>query len=196
MNAHEPRGPIGKPLAVNTKLLRLARYFGVMTGNVDMPLQSHFDLLALHWLFGCFYTVHVLNEGADYRFGFCGPCWQSFYGLDPTGRLLSEVEYAEPLKGRRVEFDAVVKCRHTMYTAGTMNWADGPTVRFDRIAIPFADAGGNVTMLLVAAQSDLDPAVLSRFKVSGYPRVIPEATFWPKPAQPPVHSLRTDSRSE
>lgn len=178
MNVHAFVWGEGPALRFHPNLARLAAHYATRTHNKHIPLQKHFDPEELHWLFGCFYAVAVLDGGADYRFGLCGTCWQSFYGLDPTGKKLSEVEYAVPMQERRGEFDTVVAARNPQYSSGFIVWPGGTRARYDKLIIPFADEAGRIAMLLVAAQSDTPPAVLHQYEMLGHPRIAPKAVIW------------------
>ena len=178
MNAQTASNQENQPLKIHPNLSRLVRYFAETAPNKTVALQRDFNLEALYWLFGCFYAVKVIDGGADYRFGYCGTCWQSFFGFDPSEKLLSEVENIEQLKTKRAEFDAVVAAKRLHYTIGCLVWPEDKTIRFDRVILPFADNDGRISMLLVAAQGEGNLANISRFKIRGYPRIVPKDTFW------------------
>lgn len=196
MNVQIP--PTMETHPIHPNLFRLTVHFGTRSDRRAVPLLQHFDPEELHWLFGCFYTVRVLDGAADYRFSYCGSCWQSFYGFDPTGKRLSELEAAGflPMQGRRVEFDAVVAAKRSYYTQGLLDWPRGDSVRFDRLIIPFADKFGRIVMLLVAAQGGENMPELIRHKMQGQPHVRNTDTFWPALIQSASQSLRTPSREE
>lgn len=180
---------------IHPNLLRLAQHFTRQTKRGFMPLREAFQQDELSWLYGYYYVVDVLEGGHDYRFGYCGHCWQIFYGLDLTGERLSEVEDYPHLRGRRADYDAVVHARHPAYAVGILQWPGGSQAHFHRIIIPFADEAGTPSMLLVAAQSEIAPSQLLQYKVHGNPRILVEEQGWPNTIQSQLSSASTAMRS-
>lgn len=184
MNAHPSMKENGKRLSINPELRRLTTHYAKTARNKPLPLLFAFDPEALHWLFGCFYSVKVLDGGLDYRFEHCGSCWKTFYGFDPTAKRLSEIEETETMKSKRAEFDAVVAVKLPQYAIGSLVWSNGVSVRFDRLTIPFVDEAGRVQMLLVAAQSGEPANAMTRHNILGRPQVVFEDTIWPSLTDP------------
>lgn len=182
-----PLGPYSQAVAddrhIHPNLLRLVRHYSQPARSGFMPKREQFKPEELYWLYGYYYVVDVL-EGGDYRFGYCGHCWQLFYGIDLTGERLSEVEEHHPqLKQRRVEFDTVVAERHPAYSTGHMRWQDGNQANFHRLIIPFAGENGSPAMLIVAAQSEITPTQMLHNKIHGNPRIDLQNHDWPDIAQ-------------
>lgn len=160
---------------IHPNLLRLMRHYA---HGGHMPKRQQFRPEELYWLYGYYYVVDVLG-GGDYRFGYCGHCWQLFYGIDLTGERLSEVEEHHPqLKLRRVEFDTVVADRHPSYSTGHMHWQDGNQASFHRLIIPFSGENGAPSMLIVAAQSNITPTQLLHYKIHGNPKIDLQSQDW------------------
>ena len=188
-----------EPQQIHPNLLRLALHFAALSKNKYMPTREHFCPDELHWLFGCFYTVDVLDGGEDYRFGYCGPCWKMFYGMDLSGKRLSEIEYAEQLHRRRADFDAIIAARRPGYSTGQLQWPNGHTIHYERLTIPFSGtsphARDNATMLLVAAQSEIPVQDVFHYNIHGVPHVVDEDRVWPPFFQSHVHSPNIAIRS-
>lgn len=194
MNAAIPAEP-ARPERINANLIRVARYFASMTGGRPMPHYSCFRPNDLHWLFGHFYAVRVIDGGADYRFGFYGPFWALMYGSDFTGRRLSELESCGRLKSLRAIYDNVVALRRPCYCVGRMIWRGGQTVDHERVTIPFADDEGNPAMLLVAAQCNRDIADVLQAKGCGEPTLELGEISHPEEFQSSSHSSNSSLRS-
>ncbi|MGB8601114.1 MAG: hypothetical protein WCD42_02845 [Rhizomicrobium sp.] len=179
---------VGDSRDIHPNLLRLAQHFTRHAKQGFMPRRDAFQQDELSWLYGYYYVVDVLEDGRDYRFGYCGHCWQLFYGMDLTGERLSEVESYPHLKGRRADYDAVIHARHPAYAVGILQWPGGSQAHFHRIIIPFANEHGAPSMLLVAAQSEIAPSQLLENKVHGNPRILVEEQGWPSAIQSQLSS--------
>lgn len=184
---------------MNPNLLRLALHYAALSKSRTMPSRDRFHADDLHWLYGCFYTVDVLHEDHDYRFGYCGPCWKMFYGLDLSGKRLSEIEYAPQLHRRRADFDAVCAARRPGYCNGHLQWPDGYRIRYERLTIPFSgtqlQAHDQASMLLVAAQCEIPVGDVLRYNAHGRPQVTDEDIAWPPFFQSHSHKPSAAMRS-
>lgn len=199
MNIRAPTGRPDDQKQIHPQLLRLALHFAALSKSKYMPARDRFHADDLHWLYGSFYTVDVLNGGADYRFGYCGPSWKMFYGIDLSGKRLSEVEYAPQLLRRRTDFDAIVAARRPGYSTGHLQWPDGYIIRYERLTIPFSGTDpathDHATMLLVAAQCEIPAGDVIRYNIHGRPHVLDEDIAWPPFFQSHVHRPSTSMRS-
>lgn len=191
MNAAMP----ARPERANANLLRVIRYFASMTGGKPMPHYSCFRPNDLHWLFGHFYTVKVLDGGTDYRIGFCGPFWALMYGSDMTGCRLSELEACGRMRALRPVYNAVVAARHPSYCVGRMTWRGGQSIDHERVTIPFADDDGNPALLLVAAQCNRELSEVLQAKGCGEPILELGEACHPDELQSSSHNSNSSLRS-
>jgi|GEM_PF-1312669 hypothetical protein len=162
---------LAEPGHANTNLIRVVRYYSAMTGGKPMPHRDCFQPIDLHWLFGHFYTVDILNGGADYRFGYSGPFWSVIYGIDLSGRRMSEMDNLLFAQDLRALYDPVVAQRRPGYYRCRLSWQNGRYIAHERVTIPFAGDDGLPSMLLVAAQYDRKISEVLCSKGCGLPRL-------------------------
>lgn len=152
------------------ELVKLVEYCRRLAGNRDLPNRDDFRPAQIRWMFGHLYMGDVLGGGADYRCTLWGPFWETIFGVDLRGMLLSELERAGHLTHLRLEYGAIVADRKTRFRVGHVIWPGNRTIRFARVIIPFAGDDGNVSMLLSGGTSQMSPDELTSYRGLGMPR--------------------------
>jgi len=151
-------------VSARADILRLARHYDALAGTRQMSHRRDLRPAEVTWLLGRIYLVDVLDGGADYCFRLFGIFWEKMYGTDVTGQRLSEIEATGRLTALRGDYDTVVATRAPFFHPGKLVWPNQKSIHFERLLIPFSGDNGQVSLILVAAGSDvsLDDLVLYR----------------------------------
>lgn len=157
--------------STNPNLLRFAKYCEGLAGDKSMPHRQDFLPGNIHWLYGCFYAVEVMEGGRDYRCTFDSTLFGALYGFDLLGKRISELEACGRLSVQRRDFDAVTAAGAPRYRTGRLVWPDRKSIRNERIIVPFAGDDGNAALLVVAAQCDKPFQELRGYKGIGEPHL-------------------------
>jgi hypothetical protein len=159
---------------VHPGLLRVAEMYERLGGDGVMPHRAQFEPRNAPWLYGFIIMMDVLagaEGGRDYRYTDTGAFWQLTFGFDLTGIRLSEFEACGQLTAVRTNYDHAVEARAPRYRFGRMIWPSGQFIRYERLVLPFAGSDGEVSMLVLAAQSDRSLQEIIACKGLGEPRL-------------------------
>jgi hypothetical protein len=121
-----------------------------LAGTTALPRAADFHPGDARWLVGRIYLVDVLDGGADFRCRLFGLFWQTVYGIDMTGRRLSELETAGQFTNVREGYSKVVETRQPLLQTAKLIWPGGKEIEYARFLVPFGDAQLNVSRILVA----------------------------------------------
>lgn len=125
-------------------------YFRIAAGRA-MPHRNDFAVSRFRWLLGRMYLLDVLDGGADYRFRLLGQFWRIIFGVELSGCLLSELEAKGLLMNVRASYDALVANPAPTIYSGTLTWPNSPVLDVQRVLLPFAGDGGELSLILCAA---------------------------------------------
>jgi hypothetical protein len=157
-------------------LVQLIDYCASLAGDHVLPHRRDFRPSQVRWMFGHMYLIDVLDGGADYRCRLWGQFWETIFGLDVLGMRLSELERAGYVPHVRGEYDCVVATRMPQFRTGRAVWADGASIDYARVIVPFAGDDGAVSMLLTGGTSDKSLEDLVFFKGLGAPTFATDTT--------------------
>lgn len=153
-------------------LKELGAYCERIADGRPLPRREDFRLADVRWMAGRLYMVDVLEGGADYFFRLFGVFWQEILGVDLTGQRLSGLEVFGFLSSVRPDYDKVVASRQPLFHPGQLVWPNRRTIHYERLLIPLSRGDGQVSLILGAAQCDMDLNDLSLFRGTGLPRLI------------------------
>lgn len=149
----------------------LARYTAEIAGKKKLPRRSQFDPSRVASLLDYMYMVDVLFDVQDYYFSYSGWRMATLFGIDLSGRLLSEIESVFPEASIRDTYDCVVATGQPYFMRGHYTWP-GKSVPIERLLIPMTDAAGTLDTicgLSIPAIADVD---LEMFVGHGVARLI------------------------
>jgi len=153
-------------------LIRLARHCQGLAPPHQLPRRADFDPApVMRYLAGQLYLIDVLDGGADYRFRLFGLFWQTVYGCNLAGELLSDIEATGNLLVLRAHYDACVAQRAPIFRPGKLIWPDRHAIAYQRLLIPFAGDDGAVSLLVCAAHSDIPREDVCLYQGLGVPRL-------------------------
>ena len=154
--APRPRRPapaVGAPVdfaAENTSRLR-DLWTGKRPGRGSLPGYRFFDPLELRpWADNLvLYDVERISDQIAYRFRTVGSQIVRIDGADHSGRLMHEALPPDRLWTIIGSYDAAVRTREPVELHDTVPAASGGSVKWDKLLLPLADSGAEVTQILV-----------------------------------------------
>lgn len=132
---------------IHPGIARLAQYCQDLSEHRPLPPWCDFRPGSVRSILGFIFVIDVLHDKADYRYRLFGEHVSVLYGMDLTGKYLSEIGDENLRTLLRQTYDAVVAARSFQYLRGRYVWAD-QSVEIDRLLVPMADEEGNLTTLL------------------------------------------------
>jgi len=160
----------------NPQLARLLDYCRALAGQHALPLADDFRPRDVRWALGWISLIDVLDRGADFRFRLFGTMCQSVYGLDLTGKKLSEIERCGTFTGLRGNYEEVVNLRRPALKFVTFLWANGSEIGFERLLMPFVDREDEVCRILIAADCGMAEQDAIIVRGIGLPTMIQSGT--------------------
>jgi hypothetical protein len=102
----------GEAAVVELKSEMLRRFFGeweLRRGERRFPSREDFDPYDLKYALGTLTLIEVLSDPLDYRYRLCGSITVSRYGLDLTGKRVSEIPDPALRQAVRAHLDEVLR---------------------------------------------------------------------------------------
>jgi hypothetical protein len=158
-------------------LVRFAEYCEALAGRDAMPRWSKFRPRDVAFLLGRIYLVDVIDGGRDFSIRLSGLVMKEIYGLDLEGHRLSELPQTSLIKTLHQNYAAVITARAPLFLHGVLRWPHY-RIHVERLLVPFADEGGNLSTIVGAIWADVPLESLMLYRGDG------PALY--EPAEPPV----------
>lgn len=123
-------------------------YWATRRRDVDVPRRADIDPTEIPRLLPHLYLLNV-RPGPEYEFRLMGTHLVERMGLDPIGRLVSEVIEGEYLSYMERLFAKAVVLRQAIYSRSSYRVPDRDFLDVHRIILPLTRGGDDVAMLIV-----------------------------------------------
>jgi hypothetical protein len=152
-------------------LAYLLDYCRGLSAGAALPRAEDFRPTDVRRAVGWINLIDVIDGGADFRIRLFGTVWQSVYGIDITGQLLSSMERYGHFNGVRDDYLKAVKTRQPVFHLGKVVWSNGSELSFGRLLVPFVGDGGQVCRLLLAADCGMSAEDVIMLRGHGLPQL-------------------------
>jgi hypothetical protein len=128
-------------------LLELMTYWRGRHRDGGLPARADIDPLHFPKLLPNIFLVDVLKGPPHFRFRLMGTRLAETYGIDITGKSVSEALPSTIIGVVEALYRQVAEKRQPIRTYGKLIWLGKHHIAFESIHLPLAGTGGNVDML-------------------------------------------------
>lgn len=127
---------------INPSIAAMANYIAEIAPGSSLPKRADFRPNRVRELLGFYFLIDIIEN--DYRYSLAGEHMSILFGLDITGRCVSEFPNGASLE---MTYNGVVAYRTFQYTCGRYVWADR-SLDIERLLIPMLGPDGTLNTIL------------------------------------------------
>ncbi len=130
-------------------LKQLMSYWEALRARAAVPCQDQIDPLDLRFALGYIMLLEVVDGGRDFRYRLYGSKISARTGFDMTGKLVSENPNSSMMGDFFCAGYRAVLARGEPLLTIHLPPPEVSMVRWSRLILPFADASGQISRLMV-----------------------------------------------
>lgn len=131
---------------IHPGIARAAQYCLDLSDGRPYPRRADFRPTRVRSILGYIFLIDILPEANDYHFSLFGTHISVLYGMDLTGKRVSQVDDDNVRVFLRNTYDAVVASKSVQYLRGRYTWPN-KSVDIERLLVPMSDEAGNLSSI-------------------------------------------------